>query len=257
MKTIILAGGLGTRLSELTETVPKPMVLINDKPIIKHIMEIYENQSFNEFIIASGYKHEKVVDYFRSLLTNSNEVKFDYSSGTLNENKNLMNLKVDVIFTGELTMTGGRVKRILEKYDDENFFLTYGDGLSSVDLKKLLEIHEKNKALVTITCINPASRYGQIKFSDTVSNKIDEFQEKSSFQKNWINGGFMVINRKVLEFLNNDDAVFEKDVLENPKVISRMYSLQHTGFWYCMDSLREYNYLNKITKKGDKPWIKK
>ena len=227
MKVIILAGGLGTRISEYTKSVPKPMILVNNTPILVHIMKHFSRYGFNEFIIAIGYKGEVVKKYFKK-----NKFK---------------NWKVDVVKTGKNTMTGGRLKR-LEKLLSKNkeFFLTYGDGVSNIDLNKLLKFHNKHNKIATISTVRPPARFGFIKLN---KNKVNCFREKSSLDKGWINGGFMIFNNKIFKYLKNDQTYLERDPLEKLSNKGQLYAFKHYGFWQCMDTLRDKELLEKGVRK--------
>jgi glucose-1-phosphate cytidylyltransferase len=227
MKVIILAGGLGTRISEYTKSIPKPMILVNKTPILVHIMKHFSRYGFNEFIIAIGYKGEVVKKYFKK-----NKFK---------------NWKVDVVKTGKNTMTGGRLKR-LEKLLSKNkeFFLTYGDGVSNIDLNKLLKFHNKHNKIATISTVRPPARFGFIKLN---KNKVNCFREKSSLDQGWINGGFMIFNNKIFKYLKNDQTYLERDPLEKLSNKGQLYAFKHYGFWQCMDTLRDKELLEKSIRK--------
>ena len=225
MKVILLAGGLGTRLSEYTKTIPKPMVSVAGKPMLVHIMNHYAKYGFKDFYIALGYKGEIIKKYF---------------------NKNKFKWNVTLIPTGEKTMTGGRLKR-LEKYiGSETFMLTYGDGLSNIDLKKLLRFHKKNKKLVTISAVRPPARFGVIKLN---GNKVTYFKEKSKLDDGWINGGFFIMEPTFLKYIKNDQTFLEKEPLEKVTKIDELRAYRHKGFWQCMDTKRDKDKLEKILKK--------
>tara|TARA_Y100001936_G_C16085353_1_gene681263 strand:+ start:2745 stop:3440 length:696 start_codon:yes stop_codon:yes gene_type:complete len=227
MKVVILAGGLGTRISEYTKSIPKPMILINKTPILIHIMKHFSKYNFNEFIIATGYKSEIIENFFK--------------------NKKFKNWKINIVNTGKNSMTGGRLKRLQKIMSDENnFFLTYGDGVSNIDLKKLLSFHNKHKKIVTISAVRPPARFGFIKLN---KNKVSYFREKSSLDHGWINGGFMVLNRKIFKFLKNDQTYLEREPFENLSRSGQLYAFKHYGFWQCMDTLRDKEILEKIIKK--------
>lgn len=233
IKTIILAGGLGTRISEETKKIPKPMVKIGKIPIIHHIIKIYESYGFKDFIICGGYKYELISKYF---------------------NKIKLNCNIKVINTGMATMTGGRILKI-KKYvkDDKIFFLTYGDGVSNVNLKKLLKYHIKNKKLLTLTAVQPNMKYGIVKFSK--NNKlINRFEEKP--KKHFISGGFFVVSTKIFKYIKNSKSIFEFDCL--PKLAKKklIVGYKHMGFWHSLDTMKDKINLNKIWNKGNVPWIK-
>jgi glucose-1-phosphate cytidylyltransferase len=225
MKVILLAGGLGTRLSEYTKTIPKPMVSVAGKPMLIHIMNHYAKYGFKDFYIALGYKGEIIKKYF---------------------NKNQFKWNITLIPTGQKTMTGGRLKR-LEKYiGSETFMLTYGDGLSNIDLKKLLRFHKKNKKLVTMSAVRPPARFGVIKLN---GNKVTYFKEKSKLDDGWINGGFFIMEPTFLKYIKNDQTFLEKEPLEKVTKIDELRAYRHKGFWQCMDTKRDKDKLEKILKK--------
>lgn len=225
MKVVILAGGFGTRLAEYTNLVPKPMVKLNNKPIIYYIMKHFSNYGFNEFYIALGYKGNVIRDYFK---------------------KNSFKWKINLIETGLKTMTGGRIKKLKKYLDDEVFFMTYGDGISNINLKKLLRFHKKNKkALVTMTAVRPPARFGAIKIK---GNKVSVFREKSKIDEGWINGGFFVMSKKFLNYIEKSSTYLEKSPLEKAAKKNQLFAFKHNGFWQCMDTKRDKDNLEKILK---------
>jgi len=228
MKVVILAGGLGTRISEYTKSIPKPMITIKRLPILVHIMKHYAKYGFNEFYIALGYKGNVIKNYFK---------------------KKKFNWKINLINTGKNTMTGGRLKRLRRYLYKEIFFLTYGDGLSNVDLKKLLKFHHNNKKLVTLTAVRPPARFGALKLK---GNLVKYFKEKSRMDEGWVNGGFFVINPKFFNYIKNDETYLERGPLENITKIKQLAAYKHNGFWQCVDTKRDLILLNKIlkSKKG-------
>jgi glucose-1-phosphate cytidylyltransferase len=225
MKVIILAGGLGSRLSELTKLVPKPMVKIVNLPIIARIIKYYNKFGFKEFLIASGYKHKILKDYF---------------------NKNLNNSKIKVVNTGTNCMTGGRIKKLEKFIGNNQFMLTYGDGLSDVNLDKLLKFHNKSKNYVTLTAVRPPARFGGIKIS---GKKVRYFKEKSSLDEGWINGGFFVMQPNVFKFIKNYKTVLEREPLEKICKANKLGAYKHTGVWQCMDTIRDKKALERLVKK--------
>ena len=226
MKVIILAGGLGTRISEYTKSIPKPMILVNEIPILIHIMNHFSRFNFKEFLIATGYKGKIIERYFK-------KHKFK-------------NWNIDVIPTGKNTMTGGRLKRLKKKLVDQNdFFLTYGDGVSNIDLKKLLRFHKNHKKTATISAVRPPARFGFIKLK---KNKVSCFREKSSLDQGWINGGFMILNKKIFKYLKSDQTYLEREPLEKLSSVGQLFAFKHNGFWQCMDTLRDKEFLEKILK---------
>ncbi len=222
MKVVILAGGKGSRLSEYTTSIPKPMVKIMGVPIIKRIISFYSEYGFKEFIVASGYKSEIIKNYFK-------------------KNKN-----IKVVFTGKNTMTGGRIKRLEKFLKKENFLLTYGDGLSDVNINKLIKFHKKNKNIVTLTAARPPARFGGIKLS---GNKVKYFKEKSSLDEGWINGGFFVMSPKIFKFLKNDSTVLERQPLEKISKLKKLGAYKHFKNWQCMDTVRDKQLLEELVKK--------
>ncbi len=215
MKVVILAGGKGTRLSEYTTKIPKPMVKIKGKPLITYIMKHYAYYGFNDFIIASGYKHSYIKRYF---------------------DNNSFGWKVKVINTGLNSMTGGRIKRLKKELNNQRFFLTYGDGLSNVNIKKLLKFHISSKTHATITAVRPPARFGAIKI---IGNKVHVFREKSNLDVGWINGGFFIFEPEIFQFLNSDKTILEKNPLTKLGKRKKLNAFKHYGFWYCMDTIRD------------------
>ena len=225
MKVVILAGGLGTRLSEFTKTVPKPMIKIKNKPIIFHIMKHYSKFGFNEFYIAAGYKQNVIKKYFK---------------------KKFYNWKIKIIDTGQKTMTGGRLKRLKKYLNDETFMLTYGDGLSNVNLSKLVKFHKKNKSMITMTAVRPPARFGGIKIN---GSKVKYFKEKSHLDEGWINGGFFVMEPAIFNFIKNDQTVLEGQPLEQICKVNKLGAFKHFSFWQCMDTSRDKKLLEEKIKK--------
>ena len=227
MKVVILAGGFGTRLSEYTKTIPKPMVKVGGKPIIFQIMKLYAKYGFNDFYIALGYKGEVIKSFFK---------------------KKFYNWNVTLVDTGKKTMTGGRLKKMKNLFTkNETFMMTYGDGLSNVNIKKLLTFHKKNKKLVTLTAVRPPARFGVIKLK---GNFVNYFKEKSKMDEGWINGGFFVMNAKFLNFIKNSQTFLEKEPLERATKQKQLAAFKHRGFWQCMDTKRDKDKLDEILKKN-------
>jgi glucose-1-phosphate cytidylyltransferase len=227
MKVVILAGGLGTRLSEYTKTIPKPMVKVGGKPIIFQIMKLYAKYGFNDFYIALGYKGEIIKSFFK---------------------KKFYDWNVTLVDTGKKTMTGGRLKKMKNLFGkNETFMMTYGDGLSNVNIKKLLTFHKKNKKLVTLTAVRPPARFGVIKLK---GNFVNYFKEKSKMDEGWINGGFFVMNAKFLNFIKNSQIFLEKEPLERATKQKQLAAFKHRGFWQCMDTKRDKDKLDEILKKN-------
>jgi len=225
MKVVILAGGFGTRLSEYTKSIPKPMIDINGKPMIYYILKFYAKHGFKDFFIALGYKGQVIKNFFK---------------------KNSYGWNINLIETGKKTMTGGRLKRLAKHLRNETFMMTYGDGLSNVNLKKLLKFHKNNKKLVTITAVRPPARFGALKFK---GHFVRYFKEKSKVDEGWINGGFFVIEPKFLNFIKKDDTYLEREPLELASKKKQLVAYRHEGFWQCVDTKRDLDKIRKILKK--------
>jgi glucose-1-phosphate cytidylyltransferase len=231
MKVVILCGGIGSRLAEETKKVPKPMVKLGKLPILAHIIRLYQKFGFNEFILATGYKSKIIEKYF-------------------NKDRSIKS-----IYTGKDTLTGGRLlrlKELLKSESNSNFMLTYGDGLSNQNIKKLLNFHLKNKKIATMTVVRPPVRFGEVAMN---KNKIVSFKEKPNIKKGWINGGFFVLNKKVFDYINNDNLMFERQPMELLCKNGQLMGYKHEGFWHCMDNIRDKNFLNELIKNNSAPWI--
>ena len=224
MKVVLLAGGFGTRLSEYTKTIPKPMIKINGQPMLVHIMKQYARHGFKDFYIALGYKGKIIKNFF---------------------NKKSFNWNINLIETGKKTMTGGRLKRLKKYLGNKTFMMTYGDGLSNVNLTKLLKFHKKNKKLVTLTAVRPPARFGALKLK---GNNVSHYKEKSKLDEGWINGGFFVMEPEFLKYIKNDNTFLEREPLETVTLKKQLSAFKHTGFWQCMDTKRDKDNLNKILK---------
>ena len=222
MKVILLAGGYGTRLSEYTKTIPKPMIKIQGKPLLFHIMKQYAKYGYKDFYIALGYKGEVIKKYF---------------------NKKFFDWNINLVETGRNTMTGGRLKRLQKYIGNETFMMTYGDGLSNINLKKLLKFHKKNKKIATLTAVRPPARFGVIKFKN---HHVTYFKEKSKLDEGWINGGFFVMEPEFLKFIKNDNTYLEREPLEGVTKKKQLVAYKHKGFWQCMDTKRDKDKLEKI-----------
>ena len=255
MKVVILAGGFGTRISEESHLKPKPMIEIGAKPILWHIMKIYSHYGFNEFIICLGYKSHKIKEFFADYYLYTSDVTFDLEKNEMHVHNNFSEpWKVTLVDTGLNTMTGGRVKRIKEYLpQDEPFMLTYGDGLSNINLEKLLEFHKKHGKLATITAINYDERFGVLKIDN--ENSINEFAEKTRSPGGWINGGFMVLEPEVLNYIEGDETIFEREPLENLAKDGELKAYKHDGFWRCMDTKRDHDSLNEMWDTNAAPWL--
>ncbi len=253
MKTIILAGGLGSRLSEETGLRPKPMVEIGGRPMLWHIMNIFSANGFTEFIIALGYKGEIVKEYFLNLYALNNDVSIDLASGqTIIHHGNEPKWKVHLVDTGLRTNTGGRLKR-LERWlgDDETFMFAYGDGVADVDLQALLKYHHEHGKLATITTVRPPARFGRIGFDGPL---VREFREKPEAGEGWINGGYFALQREALKYIAGDDIAWEREPVEKLAHDGQLAGYRHVGFWSCMDTLKEKQMLEEIWNSGQAPW---
>ena len=254
MKVLILAGGFGTRLSEYTHEIPKPMVTIGNIPIIVHVMNLYAKYGYNEFIIATGYKSEVINDYFtknaESIISKSkNFIKLNYIS----ENKFKNQFIVTIVYAGEKTMTGGRVKRAQEYINENEFMMTYGDGISDVNINLLVEHHKKNKKLATLSAVRPPVRFGELEIEGDL---ITRFAEKPRLQKGWINGGFFVLNKEIFKFIKGDEIMFEREPLEKLVELNQLIAFKHENFWQCMDNKRDKDMLEEMWENNNIPWLR-
>lgn len=255
MKVVILAGGLGTRLAEETDLRPKPMVEIGGRPILWHIMKIYSSFGFNDFIILTGYKSHIIKDYFINYYTRYSDITVDMANNSVEIHKNRHEpWKVTMLYTGQDTMTGGRIKKAQNYINNEPFLLSYGDGVSNVDINKLIEFHKKSGKLATLTAIQPSGKFGALTIDE--SSKINSFTEKPKGQGAWINGGFMILEPKALEYIpEGDDAIFEKEPLEKLAKDNQLNAYKHEGFWHTMDTLKDKNDLTEMWQSGKAPWV--
>lgn len=256
MKVVILAGGFGTRISEESHMKPKPMIEIGESPILWHIMKYYSCYGFNNFIICCGYKGYVIKEYFADYYLHRSDITFDFSQ----ENKIIVHSniaepwKVTVVDTGEKAQTGARIHRIHRYVGDEPFMLTYGDGVSNVDLNKLLSFHHKHKKIVTITAIQPGGRFGVLDFGKDGAG-IEKFREKPKEDGSWINAGYMVAEPGIFRYLRDDDSlVFEREILNNLAADNGLAAYKHTGFWQCMDTMRDKLMLEEMWERGNSPW---
>jgi glucose-1-phosphate cytidylyltransferase len=253
MKVVILAGGFGTRLSEETSSIPKPMVKIGDKPIIWHIMKHYSSYGFNDFVILGGYKSYVIKEYFANYYLHQADVEFDMEKNTMTTlESNTEKWKVTVLDTGLNTMTGGRIKRAA-KYLNEPFMLTYGDGVSNVNIEELLNFHNNHSEKVTMTCVQPEGRFGAVDIN-TQNNVINSFIEKPRGDGAWINGGFFVCDPIVFNYIEDDSTIFERNPLENMAQDKLLAAYKHKGFWKPMDTLRDKNQLESQWDENKAPW---
>ena len=255
MKVLILAGGLGTRLSEETKLIPKPMVEIGGKPILWHIMKIYSYYGFNEFIILTGYKSHVIKEYFINYYNRYSDVTVDMSNNSVEIHKMQTEpWKVTMLYTGENTMTGSRIKKAQEYIGNEPFLLTYGDGVSDIDINKLIQCHKESKKALTLTAVKPSGKFGALDISQDGS--IKTFCEKPQGDGAWINGGFMVCEPEVLNYIDKDrnDVIFEREPLESLALDGQLNAYKHRGFWYPMDTLHGKNQLTEMWLKENAPW---
>ncbi len=252
MKVVILAGGLGTRIAEESHLRPKPMIEIGGRPILWHIMKYYSGFGLNDFVICLGYKGYIVKEFFANYVLHSSDLSVDLASNTLTyHNQRSEDWKVTLVDTGESTLTGGRVKRIAKYLDDEPFCLTYGDGLSNVDIAAQIKAHKDSGLLATMTIVRPPARYGS---SRVENGRVVEFLEKPQASEGLINGGFFVMNPQALDYIEGDETPLEADPLEKLAANDQLGAWEHQGFWQAMDTLREKNLLEDLWAKGDAPW---
>ena len=252
MKVVILAGGLGTRISEESQYRPKPMIEICGKPILWHIMKEYSYYGFNEFIICAGYKQHMIKEWFADYFLHTSDITFDFTKGNdiIVHNRTTEPWKVTVVDTGLETMTGGRIKRIQKYVGNEAFFMTYGDGVCDVDIKKLLDFHKNNGKKATLTAVK-IERFGVLDIQD---NTVRAFREKSKHDADPINAGYMVLEPSIFDYLKDDTTVFEKSPLEALAKEGELASYLHTGFWQCMDTKKEHEQLERMWKTNHAPW---
>ena len=251
MKVIILAGGFGTRLSEYTNLIPKPMVTIGGKPILWHIMNTYAHFGHNDFYIALGYKSELIKDYFLNYRALNADFTVDLESGDITHHQvESNNWKVTLVNTGADSMTGGRVKRMQSYIGNEPFLLTYGDGVADINLEELLSFHKDHGKMVTVSAVRPAARFGELEMH---GNKVSNFQEKPQLHEGWINGGYFVINPEFFELIDGDTTMLEREPLEKATKAGELMAYKHDGFWHCMDTKRDHELLESLWEQGA-PW---
>lgn len=253
MKVFILAGGLGTRLSEETNIMPKPMVNVGGRPILWHIMKSYSSYNFNDFVILLGYKGYYIKEFFANYFLHQSDVTFNLSTGEMNVHKNASEpWNVTLIDTGLQTMTGGRIKRAADLIGDEPFMLTYGDGVCDIDIAELVEYHKRHGKLLTMTSVQPEGRFGAIEISS--DNLVSNFYEKPKGDGSWINAGFFVCQPEVLNYIDGDETVFEQEPLERLAAEGQIVTYKHDGFWKCMDTQRDKTQLNELWESGAAKW---
>lgn len=257
MKVVILAGGLGTRITEESHLKPKPMIEIGGMPILWHIMKSYSAHGFNEFVICCGYKQNVIKDFFNEYFIHNSDVTFDFTNGNerMKVHKNFTEQwKVTVVDTGLNTMTGGRIKRIKQYVGNEPFMMTYGDGVCDIDINALFDFHKSHGKLATMTVVNAGQRFGVIKMDD--AGNVTSFREKKNVDGVPINGGYMVLDPKVIDYIEGDSTVFEQKPLEDLVADGQLMAYKHNGFWQCMDTLRDKQNLEAIWASGEAPWKK-
>ena len=253
MKVVILAGGLGTRISEETETRPKPMVEVGGKPLLWHIMKIYSHYGYNEFIVCLGYKGHIIKEYFSNFLLHHADITIDLSNNELEIHQSASeNWKITLIDTGKDTFTGGRVKRIARYVNNETFMLTYGDGLSNVNIDELVKTHRKHQKLITVTAVQPRGRFGALGIKE--DNEVESFFEKPKGDGSWINGGFFVCEPKIFDYIKDDETIWEHEPLENLAKDHQLIAYKHNGFWKPMDTLKDKQDLNEYWNNGNAEW---
>jgi glucose-1-phosphate cytidylyltransferase len=252
VKAVILAGGFGSRLSEETSLRPKPMVEIGGKPMLWHIMKIYSAHGIDEFVICLGYKGYLIKEYFANYSLHTCDVSFDLACGTMEVHRSETEpWRVTLVDTGDGTMTGGRLKRVLPYVGDEDFCFTYGDGLSDIDLKALIEFHKQQGTTATVTAVQPPGRFGAL---DIEGTRVREFEEKPRGDGNWTNGGFFVLSPGVERYIEGDDTVWEQAPMRSLAREGQLSSYRHEGFWHAMDTLRDRNQFEELWASGDPPW---
>jgi glucose-1-phosphate cytidylyltransferase len=255
MKVVILCGGLGTRLAEETSIKPKPMVEIGGRPILWHIMKIYEKHNFTDFVLALGYKGEYIKDYFLNYHSRQSDLYIDLRSGNVNfSNPNSEEWNVSLINTGEKTLTGGRLLRLQNFLKEEStFMLTYGDGVSNIDITELLKFHKSHGKIATISAVKPSARFGGLKIE---SGKVTNFKEKPQSGEGYINGGFFVFNKEIFNFIKDDNEMLEHDPLEKLVELNELMAYQHEGYWQCMDTIRDKESLQALWDTDNAYWLK-
>ncbi|MFM1756524.1 MAG: hypothetical protein RL621_1485 [Bacteroidota bacterium] len=251
MKIIILAGGFGTRLSEYTDIIPKPMVTVGGKPILWHVMQQYAKFGHKDFYIALGYKSEVIKDYFLKYNSLSSDFTVDLSNGKINSHQtNAVDWKVTLVNTGENSMTGGRVKRLRSFIGNETCMLTYGDGVSNINIDELLKFHRSHGKMITVSAVRPNARFGELEIDN---NLVKSFKEKPQLHEGWINGGFFVFEPEFFDLIDGDETLLEREPLERATKLGELMAYQHQGFWHCMDTKRDHELLEALWLKGA-PW---
>ena len=252
MKAVILAGGLGTRISEETSIKPKPMVEIGNKPILWHIMKIYSSYGINDFVICCGYKGYVIKEFFANYFLHTSDVTFNMKNNEMEvHSKRAEPWNVSLVDTGDSTMTGGRLKRVSDYLNDETFCFTYGDGLADINIKNLIDFHNKSNTKATLTAVQPPGRFGSLEFE---RGKVFSFQEKPKGDNSWINGGFFVLDPEVINYIDGDNSIWEQTPLKKLAKEGELSAYHHEGFWQPMDTLRDKNTLEELWDSKDAPW---
>ena len=252
MKVVILSGGFGTRISEYTTVIPKPMIPINGKPIIEHIMEIYSKYGFKDFYLALGYKANVIKEYFYNYEILNSNFKVDFNNRSVTPYKyQEKEWTVNLIDTGENSMTGGRLKRLKDYIKDDTFLLTYGDAVTNLDINEVIKFHYSHGKMITVTGVRPPARFGELTINE--NNEVLEFKEKPNINEGWINGGFFVIEPRFLDYINGDNCILEKEPLEKAAKSNELVAYLHDGFWHCIDTKRDKDNLEEIIK-NNKAW---
>ncbi|TKG91904.1 glucose-1-phosphate cytidylyltransferase [Puteibacter caeruleilacunae] len=255
MKVLLLAGGLGSRLSEETVLKPKPMVEIGGKPILWHIMKIYSHYGFNEFVILCGYKGYVIKEYFANYFLHNSDLTIDVANNSIDVHNNHGEpWKITLVDTGLHTMTGGRIRRVKDYLGNEPFMLTYGDGVADIDINELVDFHKTHGKKITMTSVQPEGKFGALKISE--NNSVTSFQEKPKGDGAWINGGYFVCDPQILDYIDDDSTIFERDPLEQLAKDNELFTFKHHGFWKPMDTLRDKMQLEELIETKNAPWIK-
>jgi glucose-1-phosphate cytidylyltransferase len=253
MKAVILAGGLGTRLSEETHLVPKPMIRIGDRPILWHIMKIYSQYGINEFIVCCGYKGYVIKEYFANYFLHTSDVTFDMRNNSMEVHQKYAEpWRVTLVDTGETSFTGERLKRVKDYVGNETFCFTYGDGVSSINIKDLIDFHQQQGLIATLTAVLPPGRYGAVNIDN--QGKVSSFQEKPQGDNAWINGGYFVLEPAIFDFIEDSNSSWEAESLPVIASKNQLSAFHHDGFWHAMDTLRDKNYLQSLWESGNAPW---
>jgi glucose-1-phosphate cytidylyltransferase len=252
VKAVILAGGLGTRISEETVSRPKPMIEIGGKPMLWHIMKLYSAAGIDEFVVCLGYKGYMVKEYFANYFLHTSDVTFDIANSRMEVHQSTAEpWSVTLVDTGEQTMTGGRLKRVMRYLGDDEFCMTYGDGVTDLDIRRLIEFHREQGVLATVTTVQPPGRFGAVELRE---GRITGFREKPQGDGGWINGGFFVLSPRVGDYIEGDDTIWEREPLERLAADGELAAFTHTGFWHAMDTVRDMTYLERLWASGNAPW---